>query len=398
MNENHGQFVFDLGKLNASAASGTLPERIMLMPYGSFSTVKGKIVFDKARAERAVANFNNGVGRVYGTSPLPVNFNHKQSDKAGGWIHELFAEDDGLYGRTTWSKSGKEALEGEEYRFCSVEYWFQNFVNPHDTDKKFSDVVEGAALTNIPLMSNMKPVMADRSTTGLTTDEMPNIVYLEHRSTNVPVTLDEARAMKPADLNDEARSVLTASKEKLSFAEREAFGLDKAPEKTPEQIAADRKTADDEAAARLEASKVGMVSKVDFDRQTNEIENLKAEGRKRDAKEIVEKHVARGAIKQDAAEKWADKIAASADDADRKELTEMLEGLPSNELLANNHNGSAEGGTTSDLQEELKTETLKIQASAKEKGRDITYGQAQEELLRTNKDLDSRLTAERNAR
>jgi hypothetical protein len=42
--------------------------------------------------------------------------------RAYGWLVELQAREDGIYGRVRWSKTGKEAVDGGDYRFFSTEY------------------------------------------------------------------------------------------------------------------------------------------------------------------------------------------------------------------------------------------------------------------------------------
>jgi len=42
--------------------------------------------------------------------------------RAYGWLRELQSREDGIYGRIRWSKTGKEAVDGGDYRFFSTEY------------------------------------------------------------------------------------------------------------------------------------------------------------------------------------------------------------------------------------------------------------------------------------
>jgi hypothetical protein len=72
-------------------------------------------------------NQNAAAGTLRHGNELLIDHEHfsDQLDKetrAYGWLVELQAREDGIYGRVRWSKTGKEAVDGGDYRFFSTEY------------------------------------------------------------------------------------------------------------------------------------------------------------------------------------------------------------------------------------------------------------------------------------
>jgi hypothetical protein len=104
---------------------------IKIVEYGEHPHPKGLQRVNHDVALRLVGAFHSLRGllaRRFGG--LPVYVGHPDdpefAGKAGhadtrahGWIHELEAREDGLYGRIRWAKSGRELVENENYRFFS---------------------------------------------------------------------------------------------------------------------------------------------------------------------------------------------------------------------------------------------------------------------------------------
>jgi hypothetical protein len=72
-------------------------------------------------------NEDAAAGKLRHGNELLIDHEHfsDQPDKesrAYGWLVELQNRADGIYGRVRWSKTGKEAVDGGDYRFFSTEY------------------------------------------------------------------------------------------------------------------------------------------------------------------------------------------------------------------------------------------------------------------------------------
>ena len=104
---------------------------------------------------------------------LLIDFDHfsldgKQKSEAAGWIVELQARDDGLWGKVRWSDIGEDSVRGGRYRFISP-VW-----NRSDCDVVGVDDVSGreilrpvrllnAAVTNDPNIKGMRPLSNRKS-------------------------------------------------------------------------------------------------------------------------------------------------------------------------------------------------------------------------------------------
>jgi len=86
-------------------------------------------VIDDDAMKSIVGQFNQdaAAGKLRHGNELLIDHEHfsDQPDKetrAYGWLVELQAREDGVYGRVRWSKTGQEAVDGGDYRFFSTEY------------------------------------------------------------------------------------------------------------------------------------------------------------------------------------------------------------------------------------------------------------------------------------
>lgn len=86
-------------------------------------------VIDHEAAKAIVNRFNEdaAAGKLRHGREMLIDHEHfsEQPDKetrAYGWLTELQDRADGIYGRVRWSKTGREAVDGGDYRFFSTEY------------------------------------------------------------------------------------------------------------------------------------------------------------------------------------------------------------------------------------------------------------------------------------
>lgn len=144
---------------------GRAPEWVQLMPYGTFKGRDGRGPYslaDKAAAEVVIATSNARAGSLE-----PVFDYCHQTDlgavagvggvaPASGWIKELQARDDGIYGRVEWTAAASAAIEAKEYRYASP-------VFAHTKSGQVLAILR-ASLTNTPNLD--LPALASEQTTG----------------------------------------------------------------------------------------------------------------------------------------------------------------------------------------------------------------------------------------
>lgn len=121
-----------------------LPEWVQLLPAGQFSgrDGRGPYVTDAQAVLGAFAEWG---------MPLAIDYEHqslKAADKtdatpAAGWIQELEARADGIWGRVEWTPRAAQMLQDKEYRYLSPVFHYA---------PKTGQVVRliGAGLTNNP--------------------------------------------------------------------------------------------------------------------------------------------------------------------------------------------------------------------------------------------------------
>ena len=86
-------------------------------------------VIDGKSADAVASDFNAkaAAGTLRHGHEMLVDLEHfsSQPDKesrAYGWLQELQAREDGIYGRIHWTATGQKAVDGGDYRFFSTEY------------------------------------------------------------------------------------------------------------------------------------------------------------------------------------------------------------------------------------------------------------------------------------
>lgn len=128
---------------------------LRLIPAGTFSGRDGRGPYhagDKADLDR-IADMTR---RYNGATEIVIDYEHqtlaaKENGKpapAAGWIKEIEARDDGLYGRVEWTANAAAAIDAKEYRYLSPVYY-------HTKDGKVL-VLQHAALTNTPNLDHMQ--------------------------------------------------------------------------------------------------------------------------------------------------------------------------------------------------------------------------------------------------
>ncbi len=132
-------------------------------------------VIDDEAGNSIAHRFNQDAaeGKLRHGNEMLIDHEHfsEQPDKetrAYGWLQELQNREDGIYGRIRWSKTGKEAVDGGDYRFFSTEYEPSDCVECQDNPEGGTRNAEarrlrplrlaGLTLTNMNNNRGQKPI------------------------------------------------------------------------------------------------------------------------------------------------------------------------------------------------------------------------------------------------
>lgn len=134
----------------AFAASDDVPDWINLLPAGPIRTVDGRGPYTVASMAAVIA------GSLSAGQKLAIDENHA-TDKGGaalgmpaparGWIVELQAREDGLWGRVEWTAAGRALMADKAYAGISP-------VVAHTAGKQIMRVLR-ASLTNTPNLQGL---------------------------------------------------------------------------------------------------------------------------------------------------------------------------------------------------------------------------------------------------
>lgn len=153
-----------------------------------------------------VKNFYNN---AYGTE-LQVNFRHDREGEAGGWIKDVYVQDDRLMAKVEWTPLGIEKIKNKQYKYTSSE--LKPVQKHHTTGELVKNVLIGVGLTNIPAVKGMNAV---------TLSENNELINLDNDMDNIKKQYEEL--MK---------------KESLTSAELEAFENACGDDKNTEEVKA----------------------------------------------------------------------------------------------------------------------------------------------------------------
>lgn len=394
-------------------ASNKLPSRIQLIKAGTWiDSVKGNLTITEIDLHEYVGNFDRGLGLPGGGEVgLPIDFMHEDWSKAAGWIKKLTVEGDILYADVEWTRSGREALEGGDFKCVSpsfypscLGYWY----DPEDPTITARNVLVGAGLTNIPFFKGLTPIMASQTPQG---DGRKNVIFVSASTEGEIMDLAQILSKNPADVTAEEKAFLVEHKSELRADQLVAFGIESTQEETAEEKEAREKKEAEEA----EAKKAEEEAEAERKRQEEEaaknaapadavavaasikagthvlveasaFKNLEAQV-KASADIIkgyetervtasVAKHVARGAIKADQADKWTQRILAD------QSVEDLLKDLPDNKLLASEigKEGNGTGNATAQIE-------AKVQEAIKASNGSLPYGDAVSQVRRANPEL-----------
>lgn len=128
------------------AKGGAAPDWIQVFPAGAFTGRDGRGPY-VCEPEAVIARTRQHNGSL----DIPVDYDHQlefsaangQPAPAAGWITELAAREDGIWGRVEWTEKGRAHVAAREYRYVSPVYYY-------DEPSGVIQSIESVALTNVP--------------------------------------------------------------------------------------------------------------------------------------------------------------------------------------------------------------------------------------------------------
>lgn len=132
--------------LPALGSDGSVPEWVQLLPVA-----KGEVTTFDGRGPYHVTDLQSVIqASMAWERGIPIDENHATDLRPGheaparGWITELQARDDGLWGRVEWTAAGRALVADKAYRGISPVL----MVDP--TDKRTVKLIPRASLVNVP--------------------------------------------------------------------------------------------------------------------------------------------------------------------------------------------------------------------------------------------------------
>jgi phage I-like protein len=140
-------------EVRLTLAMAELPGWLRLLPLGEVKLVDGRPPFEVTPESLA------GMVKIFGErgTDLVIDYEH-QSLKGGqapaaGWIKDLEVREDGLWAQVEWTGKAEEYLKRREYRYFSP-------VLRIDPDSRQPQELMNVALTNVPAIQGLSPLVA----------------------------------------------------------------------------------------------------------------------------------------------------------------------------------------------------------------------------------------------
>ena len=126
----------------------------------------GVIQVIDADASRSIVSRFNAEAAQPGFAGLLVDHEHFKHDQdketvAYGWLERLQERPDGIYGQIRWTATGRNAVDGGDYRFFSTEYDPKDLtvLNRHESPQRVRPMrLDGLTLTNANNNKGQKPI------------------------------------------------------------------------------------------------------------------------------------------------------------------------------------------------------------------------------------------------
>jgi hypothetical protein len=132
------------------------PIEVQLLKIGKFKDPRyGDFEITSKMLSEMVDNFKKG---IRGIKPA-IDFKHDTEAEAAAWITNVFTKDNGktLWCNPEWTGEGQRKLSDRAYGYLSAD--FSKNYRDNEEGKLHGHVLLGAALTNRPVIKNMKSVI-----------------------------------------------------------------------------------------------------------------------------------------------------------------------------------------------------------------------------------------------
>jgi len=195
---------------------------------------------------------NNFKGNVLGvkTKELQFNYGHQADREAAGWITDLRITGRTLQGLVRFTPDAVQKVKNQEYKFVSAEIDFE--FKDQESGKVTNNVLLGAALTNIPFVKKMKPVVL--SEMGVSSENIFVFNNSYSKMDNFKTLLSTLRAKKEVSLDEVA--LLELSMASLSEDDRASVEKDVADiKKTATELSAKKVKDEEEESEQAEKMK-----------------------------------------------------------------------------------------------------------------------------------------------
>ena len=204
-----------------------------LIPIGHFNHLTfGEFTVSATDAEQYVANFNAGVP-FGGGVPINEDGKHVKQAQAFGYIEELEARGDGVWGLIALSSIGQAAIADKRYRYISPRFAPSGRPVTTTGGEEYDNLLVAAALCNDPFFQEQpglfaatagyefEPIADEEADETATTDEQ-NVESTDAHQTDVEVNamtdeqkvaIREAYVVAKGDVTDDEWTALTAELE-----------------------------------------------------------------------------------------------------------------------------------------------------------------------------------------
>jgi phage I-like protein len=344
------------------------PEWVLLLRKGRSTTVDGVVYrVDDVAMNAMIQSFESkGLDMV-------IDYEHQSltGDRApaAGWIKELEARDDGLWGRVEWTPAGREYIANREYRYMSPVFWVET-----DTDRPV--LLDSVALTNRPRIKDYPPIVNKR---GAGMDFLKRLIgifkladgaseedVVQHANKLLEVnsTLGKALAKLAAlvGLDEKAEPDKVVEGVTMEVNRAKAAGGDKVliPNSVLGLLGLPDTAGESEVTGAIQGLKAGSGQHADL---VKEINALKKEAAQRKARDLVEGGVAAGKITPDQ-KAWALKYAETDPKGFEAYLNTAPQVVPVDGLA---HGPAGQGGGAPDAIQQRVNSLLGISAEDIEK-------------------------------
>lgn len=214
MNTAHYQTALMAQMTLPSTGEGKVaPEWIHLLP----APADGLVQTGDARGPYTMAPFAEIIENSFADrDALEIDINHatflsapKGGDaRAVGWIKEMQARDDGLWGRVEWTDEGASLVTSKAYRGISPVV-----LHPTETDKRISRLAN-ASLVNRPNLQGLTQLHQQETSMSFM-QRLAKLLGLKEDATEEDVAAAVQKALKPAEEQVALQSSMTSIGEAL---------------------------------------------------------------------------------------------------------------------------------------------------------------------------------------